>query len=97
MPCDSAYSCKLAIERFIPSCFKGSISNYVTVPAFYPILPGVSSHYGMLIHPRFSVPFHPRITLGAIFNSGLTLSIVSNTLGSIIFIQLLRVTVAVSR
>ena len=47
----------LATDMLIPKRLSGSISNSVTVPAFYPILPGVSSHYGMLIHSGFSVHF----------------------------------------
>ena len=51
-----------------PSCWKAPVNktnwlchdNFVIVPAFYPILPGVSSHDGMSIHPRFSVHFQPK-------------------------------------
>ena len=56
--------------------------QFVIVSAFYPILPGVSSHDGMSIHPRFSVHFHPERA--------------PDTLGEIIFIHSLRVTVAIS-
>ena len=35
-----------------------AISHYVTLQAFYPIVPGVSSHNGMSIHPWFSISFN---------------------------------------
>ena len=39
---------------------KGLFVQGVIAGAFYPLLPGVSSHDGMSFHPRFSISFHPR-------------------------------------
>ena len=35
-----------------------SIISFVTLKAFYPLVLGVSSHYGMLIHTQLSISFY---------------------------------------